>query len=301
MLSLILIAVLVYLGVYYYKHYVKKDDRTSQTPPQEVFNLKPESITEVEETVKECQTLNGKVVWEDTERKLYFEGDEPMLLYKGEKYTFSCQPYEPMAIINSRNNNVYIHNAFYPDEDCKCFTQDPKFLVNTITGKHHNAERFCRLLTTAIDNFIECQINEVENKMQKDLVMQKGISAIQFETRDFKCDKILYEGVYVMLGHFETPLSKEYNVGKIYSIAFGFPNRNEDYFEYYLISKKEYDEFMLWPQKQQWKDKDMAFDWHKAHLAGKKQVLCNEFRQNPATYKPFFTLEEIPDIRISYS
>ena len=236
---------------------------------------------------------NSKTVWKDGNRHLYFEDHDPILIYKGERYTFSCQPYEPMAIILHKGEAVvHIHNAFYPDE-CKGFIENSRYLVSTITGKHHNAERFCRLLTTAIDGFFDCQIDEVESKMQKDLVLEKGLGSIQFETRDFKCDKVLYEGINLLIGHFENALSKENHIEKIYSIAFGYPNRNSDYFEYYLLSEQEYHEFMKWPEKRQWKDKEEAFDWEHKNLEGKRKELCNEFSQNPGIYKPCFTLDEI--------
>lgn len=332
MLFLVLIAILAYLGYYYYDHYIrKKPDEMTQNatpkpepkpeliakldrlvpptgdpkidgcppllPPQELLDRKSESEIEAEEKEKERQSLNGKTVWKDEKRKLFFEGTEPILVYDGERYTFSCQPYEPMAIILHKGEAVvYIHNAFYPDE-CKGFIEDSRYLVGTITGKHHNAERFCRLLTTAIDGFFDCQIDEVESKMQKDLVLERGLGSIQFETRDFKCEKVLYEGIYLLLGHFENALSKEYHVGKIHSIAFGYPNRNSDNFEYYLLTEQEYQEFKTWPEKRQWKDKEEAFDWEHKNLEGKKQELCNEFSQNPGIYKPCFTLDEIPEFK----
>lgn len=274
-----------------------KDGCSPLLPPQELLDRKSESEIEAEEKEKEWQTLDGKVVWKDEKRNLYFEGTTPILIYKGERYTFSCQPYEPMAIIlHNGEAVVYIHNAFYPDE-CKGFIENSRYLVGTITGKHHNAERFCRLLTTAIDGFFDCQINEVESKMQKELVLEKGLGSIQFGTRDFKCDKVLYEGIYLLLGHFENVLGNEYNVVKTYSIAFGYPNRNSDHFEYYLLTEQKYQEFKIWPEKQQWKNKEEAFDWEHKHLEGKKQELCNEFDQSPAIYKPFFFLEEIPEFK----
>lgn len=263
-------------------------------PPKELLERKSKSEIEAEEKEKERQALNSKTVWQDKERKLYFEDSEPIMIYNGERYTFSCHPYEPMAIILRDGKAVsHIHNAFYPDE-CKSFIEKSNYLVGTITGKHHNAERFCRLLTTAIDNFYDCQIDEVEDKMQRELVKEKGIGQIQFETRDFKCEKVLYEGICLMLGHFENTLSKENHVDKIYCIAFGYPNRNSDYFEYYLLSEQEHHEFTKWPEKRQWKNKEEAFDWEHKNLEGKRQELCNEFSQNPAIYKPCFSLDELP-------
>ena len=274
----------------------KRDGCTPLVPPKELLEKKSQSEIEAEETEKERRALNGRVVWQDGVRKLYFEDREPIMIYKGERYTFSCHPYEPMAIILREGKAVaYIHNAFYPDE-CKSFIENRDYLVRTITGKHHNAERFCRLLTTAIDIFYDCQIDEVEEKMQKELVREKGVNAIQYETRDFKCDKVLYEEISLLLGHFETALSREYQIGKIYSIAFGYPNRNSDYFEYYLLTEQEYHEYMKWPEKSLWRDKEEAFDWQHKNLEGKKQVLCNEFEKNPAIYKPIFTSDEVPGL-----
>lgn len=215
------------------------------------------------------------------------------MIYKGDRYTFSCQPYEPMAIILRDGKEVsFIHNAFYPDE-CKSFIENRDYKVSTITGRHHNAERFCRLLTTAIDSFYDCQIDEVENEMQRVLIKEKGVSAIQFDARDFECEKVLYEGIPLLLGYFERALSREYHVGKIYSIAYGYPSRNKVEREFYLISEQEYLEYKKWPEKRQWKDTTEASRWLHQNLEGKKQVLCNEFDDRSSLYKPSFTLGEI--------
>lgn len=241
------------------------------------------------------QSYNGKVIWQDAERKLFFEGEEPVLLYRSERYTFNCQPYEPMLIIlGGRKGKVFVHNAFLPDEDCRCFLDYPHFLVRTISGRHHDAERFCRLFTTAIDWFSDCQLDEVEDRMLKCLVQEKGVGAVSFEARDFVCGKILYEGVYVMLGYFENDLGWQNRVGRIYSIAFGFPRRNADNLEYYLLSGEEYERWMQQPGKRRWKDNDEADEWYRRFLAGRKQLLCNEFSRNDAHFKPLFTLSEIP-------
>ncbi len=273
------------------------DGCTPLVPPQELLDRKSESEIKAEKKEKVRQFLNGKVVWQDEQRKLYFEETAPILIYKGERYTFSCHPYEPMAIILRDGEAVaHIHNAFYPDE-CKNFIENRDYQVRTITGRHHNAERFCRLLTTAVDSLYDCQIDEVENKMQKELVKEKGVNAIQFDPCDFECEKVLYEGIPLLLGYFERMLSREYHVGKIYSIAFGYPGRNKDEYEYYLLSEQEYHEFKAWPEKRQWKDTAEASAWMHKNLEGKKQLLCNDFSQNPTIYKPFFTLGEIPGFK----
>ena len=64
-------------------------------------------------------TIQNNVVWEDSERRLYFDGDELKLRYKGEDYTFSSHGYEPMAIILKDGSEVaYIHNSFIVEDEC---------------------------------------------------------------------------------------------------------------------------------------------------------------------------------------
>ena len=238
------------------------------------------------------------IIWQDAIRKLFMDDGTPTLLYKGKTYTFSCQPFEPMAIIKLDEKPVaYLHNAFNPDEECQLFITNQKYLVRTISGRHHDAERFCRLLCTAVEYGFDRNVDEAEDKMQELLVKEKGIQTIQFETRDFHCDKVLYEGIYVLLGCFENTLSKTNNVGKIHSIAFGYPDRNTDYFEFFFLTELQYRWFKELPERKQWRQKDDAWNWKNQHLDG-KQVLCNEFSRNPATYKPYFRLDEFSDLDV---
>lgn len=233
------------------------------------------------------------IIWQDPVSQLFVDNGTPTLLYKGKIYTFACQPYEPMAIIKLERKPVaYLHNAFDPDEVCQMFIENQKHLVRTISGRHHDAERFCRLLCTAVEYGYDRNVDDVEDKMLELLVQEKGVATIQFETRDFHCDKVLYKGIYVMLGHFENKLSKAHNIANIHSIAFGYPDRNTDYFEYFFLTEMQYRAFMLLREKAQWKQKDDAWEWKKQNIDG-KQVLCNEFSRNPATYKPYFRLDEI--------
>lgn len=105
----------------------------------------------------------NKVVYEDDKCKLYFDGDTPTLLYKEQKYTFGCHPYEPMAIIMLGDKAVsYIHNAFDPNSECEWLLDSPEHTVNTITGQHHDAQHFCYLLVASIDHYYDAQIDEVE-------------------------------------------------------------------------------------------------------------------------------------------
>lgn len=106
------------------------------------------------------------VIYENGDTKLSLDDGKAMLFYKGEPYTFGCQPHEMMAIIYKADAPVaYIHNAFDVDVECEAFLSDPKYLVNTITRHYHNAEHFCRLLTVAIDRGYDWQIDELEKEM----------------------------------------------------------------------------------------------------------------------------------------
>lgn len=108
----------------------------------------------------------NKVIWEDNERKLFFDGNTPKLIYNSKEYTFSGHGYEPMAIILGKDGEVaYIHNSFLVDEECKQFVKDPQYLCHTITRHYHNAKHFCMLLTTAIDYGFDWQIDDLEHKM----------------------------------------------------------------------------------------------------------------------------------------
>ena len=233
------------------------------------------------------------ILWQDPVRKLFVADCTTTLIYKGKTYTFACQPYEPMAIIKLDGKPVaYLHNAFDPDEECQMFVKNRNYLVHTISGRHHDAERFCRLLCTAAEYGFDRDVDLAEDKMLELLVEEKGIKSIQFETRDFHCDKVLYEGVYVLLGRFENKLSQAHNIGNIHSIAFGYPDRNTDYFEYYFLTKTEYEALQELHERRQWKQKDDAWEWKGQNIDG-KQVLCNEFSRNPAMFKPYFRIEEI--------
>ena len=224
------------------------------------------------------------LIWQDEERKLYMEGNEPLLEYNGNTYTFGCQPYEPMALIYRDGKVVAnIHNSFRVEDECEVLQRGQ--LVHTITGKYHTAERFARLLTTAIDTGCD-EIDDVEVIMMKNLVLKKGAENIEYASYDFHETKVLYEGVALVLGYFDCMGTK------VYALAFGYPHNGTDMYEYYLISRQEYLDYMRWPERRDWKSHEAAYAWHEAHLAH-RQVLCNEFSHMTKSYKPFFTLAEI--------
>ena len=271
-------------------------------PPQELLDNPSKEEIERAEREKEREESRGKVVYQDTKRKLYFaeDGQTPMMDYDGKTYSLSCHPYEPMLIIRHKGEDVaYIHNAFYPDDEYRRLLKGE--LVLSITGKYHNAERFARILTTALDTSCD-RIDEVENLMLEDLVFDKGADAIEYATYDFRCDKVLYDGVALLLGHFicyrdsasETmPGKDEVQDLFVYALGFGYPHKGTDMYEYYLITEAEYNMYKQWPDRQEWSSHEVAYEWHEGHLAS-KQVLCNEFRHMKKTYKPFFRISELP-------
>ena len=174
MITFLLILIVCVAGYLWYKE-SKKDQAESteakpaqpEAKPAEPVEEKPaEPVEEKPAAPKPPTDPEKQIIWQDWKRKLWMEGGEAILMYNGERYTFSCQPYEPMAIILKKGEAVvYIHNAFDVAEECRCFLRKPDYQCCTITGEHHDAERFCLLLTTAIDGFYECQENEVELKL----------------------------------------------------------------------------------------------------------------------------------------
>lgn len=118
----------------------------------------------------------SNVIWNDNSRLLSFEADGLSLRYKGQTYRFGCDGHEPMAIILKRGEAVaYIHNSFDVEYECKQFRKNPDYRCSTITGRKHDAKHFCLLLTTAIDDGYDWQIDELESKVDE---------LTRFETRE---------------------------------------------------------------------------------------------------------------------
>ena len=166
MITFLLILIVSAAGYLWYKE-SKKDQAEAPKEQAEPQEEKPaEPVEEKPAAPKPPTDPEKQIVWQDGERRLWLEGNEAILEYRGERYTFACQPHEPMAIILKKGEAVvYIHNAFDVTEECRCFLRKPDYQCCTITGEYHDAERFCLLLTTAIDGFYECQENEVELKL----------------------------------------------------------------------------------------------------------------------------------------
>lgn len=107
--------------------------------------------------------MPSNVIWEDSSRRLSFEPDGLTLRYHGSTYRFSGDGHEPMVIILKAGEAVaYIHNAFDMEYECGQFRKNPNYKCTTITGRNHDAKHFCLLLTTAIDDGYEWQIDDLE-------------------------------------------------------------------------------------------------------------------------------------------
>ncbi len=118
----------------------------------------------------------SNVIWEDSCRRLSFEPDGLSMTYNGKIYRFSGDGHEPMAIILHKGEAVaYIHNAFDVEYECEQFRKNPDYRCSTITGREHDAKSFCLLLTTAIDDGYDWQIDELESRVDE---------LTRFETRE---------------------------------------------------------------------------------------------------------------------
>lgn len=108
------------------------------------------------------------VIYEDDLRLLSFEQDGLSLRYHGEIYRFSVDGHEPMVIIRHLGETVaYIHNSFDVEYECREFCRQPNYRCRTITGTEHDAKSFCLLLTTAIDEGYNWQIDDLERKVDE--------------------------------------------------------------------------------------------------------------------------------------
>ena len=142
---------------------------------KEKASLQPESAKKEQKKPKPAPKPSN-VIWNDNSRLLSFEPDGLSLRYKGKTYRFGCDSHEPMAIILKSGEAVaYIHNAFDVEYECTQFCKNPDYRCSTITGRKHGAEHFCLLLTTAIDDGYDWQIDELERRVDE---------LTRFETRE---------------------------------------------------------------------------------------------------------------------
>ncbi|MBR0297341.1 MAG: hypothetical protein IJQ95_08145, partial [Paludibacteraceae bacterium] len=165
--------VIVAALIYYYMHRDKKPQETEATSPTPTPSKKEQAEPEPKSNP---EPKPSNVIWKDGSRLLSFEQDGLSLLYNGKTYHFGCDGHEPMAIILHKGEAVaYIHNAFDVEYECKQFRKNPDYRCTTITGRKHNAKHFCLLLTTAIDDGYDWQIDELESKVDE---------MTRFETRE---------------------------------------------------------------------------------------------------------------------
>lgn len=121
-----------------------------------------------EQTKSKPASKPSNVIWEDSCRLLSFEPDGLSMIYNGLIYRFSGDGHEPMAIILHIGEAVaYIHNSFDIEYECRQFRKNPNYRCTTITGREHDAKHFCLLLTTAIDDGYDWQIDELERTMEE--------------------------------------------------------------------------------------------------------------------------------------
>ena len=117
--------------------------------------------------------MDNRVVYEGFGAKLYLEGKNAFLDYKGSTYHFGLQPFEPTTVISkapesicdSDNQLCVIHNGFDVDRECKQLIKNG-LTGKTITGNVYNAEHFCLLLIVAIEEFADCSISELEDEFE---------------------------------------------------------------------------------------------------------------------------------------
>ena len=142
---------------------------------KEKASLQPESAKKEQNKPKPAPKPSN-VIWNDNLRLLSFEPDGLSLRYNGQTYRFGCDGHEPMAIILKSGEAVaYIHNSFDIEYECQQFCKNPDYRCSTITGRKHGAEHFCLLLTTAIDDGYDWQIDELERWVDE---------LTRFETRE---------------------------------------------------------------------------------------------------------------------
>ena len=170
---MVTICILIAIGaiVYYYLHAHPSEPKCKygcpKPEPQPAPKPEPQPAPKPPKPKAEKPKASN-VVYEDGKRKLWFEPDGLSLRYNGTTYRFSVDGHEPMTIILKRGEAVaYIHNSFDVEYECKQFLKNPDYRCTTITGRNHDAKRFCLLLTTAIDDGYDWQIDELESKVDE--------------------------------------------------------------------------------------------------------------------------------------
>jgi len=179
---MVTICLLIAIGaiVYYYLHAHPRPSEPKCKYGCPVPKHRPKPAKKEQAKPKPAPNPEAKkpsnVIWEDSCRRLSFEPDGLSMIYNGKIYRFSGDGHEPMAIILKSGEAVaYIHNSFDVEYECSQFRKNPDYRCSTITGREHDAKSFCLLLTTAIDDGYDWQIDELESRVDE---------LTRFETRE---------------------------------------------------------------------------------------------------------------------
>ena len=122
---------------------------------------------ELEERKRWHADIWDKDVWKDNVCHLFFEGDEPILISHGMRYTFGHDGREPMTIIYG-NGVKYLHNGFDVWSECRYFVKNPRGTTQSITGRQYDARRFSHLLFAAATSIGDSlSIDEVEERLDR--------------------------------------------------------------------------------------------------------------------------------------
>ena len=194
MITILVIIILIASVLWYREHKKENAQNTSSEHPQsskkEQANPKPKPQPEPQPEPQPApkpapQPKPSNVIWKDSSRLLSFEADGLTLRYNGQIYRFGCDGHEPMAIILKRGEAVaYIHNAFDVEYECQQFCKNPDYRCSTITGRNHNARSFCLMLTTAIDDGYDWQIDELEGRV--DELTRFDLREVWYKTNDIE-------------------------------------------------------------------------------------------------------------------
>lgn len=173
MIFILTLIVIIAAVLWYREHQKEKVQKPEQQQPKPA---KKEQAKPKPAPRPQKPAPKPDVIYEDSCRLLSFEPDGLSLLYNGKIYRFGCDGHEPMAIILKSGEAVaYIHNAFDVEYECSQFRKNPDYRCSTITGREHGAKSFCLLLTTAIDDGYDWQIDELESRVDE---------LTRFETRE---------------------------------------------------------------------------------------------------------------------
>ena len=165
MITILTFVVIIAAVLWYREHQKEKVQKPEQQQPKPA---KKEQAKPKPAPRPQKPAPKPDVIYEDSCRLLSFEPDGLSLLYNGKIYRFGCDGHEPMAIILKSGEAVaYIHNSFDIEYECEQFRKNPDYRCTTITGRNHDAKRFCLLLTTAIDDGYDWQIDELETKVDE--------------------------------------------------------------------------------------------------------------------------------------